>query len=231
MTESEWLATDDLAAMVKYLFDGHPSWPKRLQGRPDAVSDRKLRLFACACVRQSWHLLTDDLSRRAVEIAERYADGLAAKAETFHAASSCLTIARCLMPSWESDAEAKAIIGLAEMHNPAALPVYAAILRDIIGNPWRPMQCVGCELDYCKGVSWLTPAVQQLAQTIYDDRAFALMLILADALEEAGCREVAILEHCREQTVRIGGNMSLPLPPPALHVRGCHVLDLLLNLC
>src|SRR5262245_60408328 len=71
MTEAEWLASKKPNPMVEWVRDLKPSRPAGWQ----TPSDRKMRLFACACVRQFWHLLTDRRSRRAVEVAERFADG------------------------------------------------------------------------------------------------------------------------------------------------------------
>jgi hypothetical protein len=53
-----------------------------------------------------------------------------------------------------------------------------------------------------------------LAQSIYTDRAFDRMPILADALEDAGCDNADILNHCRQ---------------PGEHVRGCWAVDLILG--
>jgi hypothetical protein len=61
---------------------------------------------------------------------------------------------------------------------------------------------------------WLTANVRTLAHTIYDERTYDHLPILADALEEAGCDNTDILDHCRQ---------------PGEHVRGCWVLDLLLG--
>ena len=66
----------------------------------------------------------------------------------------------------------------------------------------------------CLLVAWNDGTVRKIAQAIYDERAFDRLPILADALEDAGCDNADILNHCRN-----GGE----------HVRGCWVVDLLLG--
>jgi len=87
----------------------------------------------------------------------------------------------------------------------AAQQQQSALARDIFGNPFRPVT-------FAK--SWRTERTVGLALRMYEERAFAAMPILADALEEAGCDNADILTHCRE---------------PGVHVRGCWVVDLVLG--
>lgn len=82
--------------------------------------------------------------------------------------------------------------------------IQADILRDIFGNPFRPVS-----FDREK----VSATVLDLAQGIYNRRDFSLMPSLGDALEASGCMLQNIVSHCREHGV---------------HVRGCWVLDLLL---
>jgi hypothetical protein len=84
----------------------------------------------------------------------------------------------------------------------------ADLLRDIFGNPFRPVSIDPAWL------TWNNATVVKLAEVIYAERRFADLPILADALEEAGCDNADILSHCREASE---------------HVRGCWVVDLLLG--
>jgi hypothetical protein len=78
------------------------------------------------------------------------------------------------------------------------------LLLDIFGNPFRPVAF---------DPAWRTEHTAGIASKMYEERDFAGMPILADALEEAGCDNADILAHCRETGV---------------HVRGCWVVDLVL---
>src|SRR5262245_6026050 len=70
MTESEWWKAWSANDMLSHL-SKHARITRTPAGR------RKLRLFGCACIRRVWRLLTDERSREAVELGERYADGRA----------------------------------------------------------------------------------------------------------------------------------------------------------
>src|SRR5262245_34354439 len=50
---------------------------ERIKGQ----SNRKWRLFACACCRRVWDRINQRRWRQVIEAVERYSDGLAAKAE------------------------------------------------------------------------------------------------------------------------------------------------------
>lgn len=215
MTETEWFACTDPQPMLAFL-----------RGK---VSDRKLRLFACACCRRIWHVITD--SRHAVELAERYADGQASLAELEDAREEAELIwsdpefgedvarqhsFRGYSTLWCSDDDAAEVtqycVQMAaeaaarpnDLDNPERA-VQCDLLRCIFRNPFRPMT-----IDQ----SWQTGTVVFLAQAIYADRAFDRMGILADALEESGCTNPDILSHCRG---------------PGPHTRGCWVVDLILG--
>jgi hypothetical protein len=92
------------------------------------------------------------------------------------------------------------------------LEAQQGLLLEIVGNPFRPVALNSV---------WLTPAVLSLAQAAYKYLALPAgtldpdrLAVLADALEEAGCTNPDILGHLRG---------------PGPHVRGCHIVDMLLD--
>jgi hypothetical protein len=52
--------------------------------------------------------------------------------------------------------------------------------------------------------TWFTANVQGLVRVISDKSQFELMPILADALEDGGCTNAAILQHCRSNEASAG---------------------------
>jgi hypothetical protein len=84
-----------------------------------------------------------------------------------------------------------------------------AIIRDVVGNPFRPPPAIDPAW-----LAWHDGLVAAVAGAMYQEGRFADMPVLADALEDAGCADQQLLTHCRS-----GG----------LHVRGCWAVELLLG--
>lgn len=141
--------------------------------------------------------------------------------------------------------------------------IQAGLLRDVFGNPFREVRIDSRYLIDALEKGWSelkfhadhwpqeeftyrphwarSPAVLSIAHTIYDERSFERMPILGDALEEAGCTERSIIDHCRgmclactDRTgfcwgVVAGCRLCNGTGKAGPHVRGCWVLDLMLG--
>jgi hypothetical protein len=226
MTEAEWRACANARTMLTFL--------------GDKPGERKLRLFACACWRQRWPELADPGGDRPVAAAERYADGRCPWEEV--AAAHEEAQARLLMASrvlseatWGTDRAAfraaqdrKRAMWAAEWATARGY-VFAAthilrlaqegatkkqraacaeLAREVFGNPFRAVAVDPAWRAANDGL------VARLAASIYDERRFGDLGVLADALEDVGCREGELLTHCRS---------------PGPHVPGCWAVDLLLQ--
>jgi hypothetical protein len=227
MTEEEWRLCSEPDPMLAVV---------RSKG-----TDRKFRLFAAACCRDHWHLLTDERSRTAVDMAERFANDEITAGELERAATAAAEAVRptqnafglvpaaaetatqrvhfapdtpfdgpgplqwyYFTPYWEVVSTS---IWWLEGMEPEPIKVqHAAHLRDIFGNPFRPLTF---------NPAWRTDTAVTLARTMYESREFSAMPILADALQDAGCDSDDILTHCRDTN--------------QVHVRGCWVVDLVLG--
>ena len=230
MTEQEWSARPAPWAMVTHLLN-------RCGTARTKAGRRKLRLFGCACCRRVWHLLTHPTARVAVETAERFADGQTTQAELDNAARQveealdadrripwdlrqprddrttqayyaawiaagkvCGKAARAASASSEAGIVFRWLGGEA-----AEVEAQARLLRCTFGNPFRPAAFSS---------TWRTGSAVSIARQLYESRDFLTLPILADALQDAGCDNDDILDHCRA---------------PGPHDRGCWVGDQLLQ--
>jgi hypothetical protein len=223
MNEATWLACEDPVRMLKFL--------RR------KTSDRKLRLCACACCRHIAYLVIAE-GKRAIEVAEDFADGRAghdqlsaarlelepyikngpeyvpwlATAESAYEAASEVAgaVSSCAAEAVEiaveaSGPESVSSFGTTDESRSKADSVCVEALRCIFGSPFRKVKF---------NKKWRTDTALALAGQMYESRDFATMPILADALQDAGCDNADILDHCRDR---------------GAHVLGCWVIDLVLG--
>jgi hypothetical protein len=206
------------------------------------ASDRKLRLFACACCRLLWGKLADARCRSAVEIAEGFADGLvtarrrgraftAARETTRHVGAPAQNACHAAAYSAHADpvtaargASANALYARGRWAVGPNGPVLrrwgggplCSLLRDIFG----PLPDRVPRIDPA-WLAWDGGTGRRLAESIYEGRSLPAgtldsqrLAVLADALEEAGYADAVVLGHLRSDTP---------------HVRGCFALDALLG--
>jgi hypothetical protein len=245
MTEKQWLKCGDPLTALEFI------------ARSDNYNSRKIRLFSCA----SWHWIArrwkDDRCRAAVEVAERFSDGVATDDELRIARATVERFLDRLRSIWsdrtghnlacaalaatapdaflgaqscilrEADRTERATERHSALQETRGFLNFIAgmvdhlkremigedqydfaqirIIRDLFGNPFRKR-----EIDD----NWRSSTVMSVAEGLYEESAFGQLPILADALEESGCSDSDILQHCRAS---------------AVHVRGCWVLDLVLG--
>jgi hypothetical protein len=203
MTEAEWLVCDDTPPMWLFVVS-------------EPFSARKVRLFGvayCRLLRQSADfrnavefesaaelvadgLLSIEEARASVrsEWGDRFFQGLLAddldSGSAFHGGVRRILALSALQPLDDAGNQ---------------LPTVPDLFREVFGNPFRPVTF---------SPDWRTDTATTLARQMYESRGFSAMPILADALQDAGCENEDILDHCRD---------------PGPHVRGCWVLDLVLG--
>ena len=230
MTEAEWWTSEDVSALLSVVHS--------------RTSPRKLRMFACDCARRIWSQQSGDHLPRAIERGEQFAEGtvsavsLAAMRMQMGGRggySSGWALDLSLVAVLSASASEAATLGaesvglfssLKAVEQAVREGVYdqpvldrlrqsartgengglAQCVRDIFGNPFRPVAFAP---------AWHTSTAVAITRGMYESRDFGAMPILADALQDAGCDNDDMLNHCRDAN--------------ATHVRGCWVVDLVLG--
>lgn len=206
MTEAEWLTNENPESVFRWM-RVNKDWLK--------LSDRQLWLIFFAMDRHDLTFAepTNDAKELATRrriiakcnVGERWADGLATNEEVWALADPVRRGPIDAPTNVWNDLRRQVINPGVWL--PGAARGVCDIFRDIVGNPFLPVR-------WTAESRLRTATVLGVAQRIYDDRDFVAMPILADVLEDAGCTDAAILDHCRG-------------PDP--HVRGCWVVDLILG--
>jgi hypothetical protein len=194
------------------------------------MSERKLCLFACACYRHIATLRNDSGILDALIVAEQRVDSGSGLTKLITVLQTAGLPPMDLTNYWED----RPFPGM------AALPRMEVVhAQQVAWHAARALQSAGGQSDWSSvrkaqvsllcdlighlsrssaidrsWVAWNDGTVQKMARAIYEDGHFHDLPILADALEDAGCDDQHLLDHCRGQ---------------AVHVRGCWVIDAILG--
>jgi hypothetical protein len=189
-------------------------------------SKRKKMLAFCARCRCTWEHTRLECNRNAIEASERYADGQL-ELDELRRAWQQTRFEPVVFTTWPLAAAgpvSKSRFPQVHPQNDRDKEALAAFrpVQTRFKDEWDAAS-IACGLDVFGNVfkkakpapAWGTDTVRALAKQMYDSREFGAMPILADALQDAGCNNDDILDHCRD--------------PHARHVRGCWVVDLVLG--
>jgi hypothetical protein len=196
-----------------------------VQELSEQASRRKIRLFSAACCRLISDTLKDERLKTALPLAEQLADGLASDDERCVARLATddvldrnprgrpqitdqeLFEAVYVIDGLLADSPKEGVEDVVRYTGAFRDPnPHFLLLREIFGNPFLPISF---------DLEWRTSTAVAIAKGIYESRDFSAMPILADALQDAGCDNEDVLDHCRA----VDG----------VHVRGCWVVDLVLG--
>jgi len=202
VTRLEWPNCANTAAMLEFL-----------RGK---ASDRKLRLFAVDCCRRVRGAPLHSVCSVALNVAERLADDRLRSEDMPRTLARDLQVlaqapARWGYSYWEPErVAARACQLLLDVDIFSAMRrqqrpdwitilqwgrvsqgVQTALLRELFGDLFGPVRLDPAWL------AWNDACLVKMARAIYDEGRFGDLPILADALEEAGCADADILNHCR----------------------------------
>jgi hypothetical protein len=187
MTENDWLTCRRADRMLDWLLT-----PVR------RASERKLRLFLCACRRRRPH--GDEIS----DAVEDWIGGRITADERDARIRQVGYLTRYAPLEQHSfDLPPAAVVESLRTTFGIFHGYEADLLREVVGNPFRPAALTPALL------AWNDGTIPRLAETIAAGRTYADLPILGDALEEAGCADERLAAHCREGGVHVAGCWAL----------------------
>jgi hypothetical protein len=214
MTEEQWVRASD----------------REIRDAVFALDPRRQRLLAVAICRAMGRWVNYPAVHNALSAVETFADTGKTKAALRRARQAVQALREELLRKSSADpgmwltlftvqmaASENAVFGTLEqarrslaiaegISSEAAQRYLHAPYWEVAGNPFRPGAFPP---------EWRTSTAVALAKQMYESRDFSAMPILADALQDAGCDNEDVLNHCRDSE--------------QAHVRGCWVVDLVLG--